>query len=81
MLVVKIKSTFSRERARWIPWIEYALMPLHRNFHIITINLRDRQTHHKKVERIRHVEKVCYMRRDYLQEKVKCLEGNMSFEQ
>jgi hypothetical protein len=54
-LVVNIKPTFSRERERWIPGIEYGLMPLHRNLHTMTRNLRDRQMHPNEVERRRHV--------------------------
>jgi len=55
ILAVNNKSTCSRERARWILWIEYGLMPLHINIHTTAINLRDRCIHPNAVERRRHV--------------------------
>jgi len=46
------------ERERWIPWIEYDLMPLHRNPHNSNRNLKGRQMHLVEVERRRHVSTV-----------------------
>jgi hypothetical protein len=53
--VVNTIPTFSRERERWIPGIDYYLMPLHGNLHTMTRNIRDMKMHHNKVERRRHV--------------------------
>jgi hypothetical protein len=58
ILVVKSRTTFSMEIAIWITWIEYSLMPLHRNLHTITKNLKGRQMHLVEVKRRRHASTV-----------------------
>jgi hypothetical protein len=55
ILVVNIKPTCSREREIWILGIEYSLIPLHRNLHTMTRNLREKYMHPNEVERRRHV--------------------------
>jgi hypothetical protein len=43
---------------RWIPGIEYHLMPLHIKMHTMTRNLRDKHMPPREVEIIRHVSTV-----------------------